>query len=121
MAGIIFEKGETVTISNIDEDGGYSFINDKGEEIIECGWDCIEKAAVMEQPTTSDKFTEKELKFAEEMALKVFNASIVEIGIKKTLNMIFDEEKVDFIIKGIQGAFKTGFDCCIEYVLNTKE
>lgn len=119
LAGTTFEKGSEVTILDIDEVRGYGFINDKGERIIECGWDCIERA-VGDTPKESNPYSEEELEKAKKVALKVFEKSVDSTGIKKVLALTFDDEEVEFIMKGIKGAFVTGFDCCSSYVLNKK-
>lgn len=121
LAGTIFEKGSKVTICDIDETRGYGFVNDKGERIIKCGWDCIERAV---EDTSSSKesnsCTEEELEKAKKIALEVFEQSVVATGIEKVLSLNFDDDEVEFIMNGIKGAFITGFDCCSSYVLNKK-
>lgn len=119
LAGTTFEKGDVVTIADIDEIRGYGFVNDKGERIIECGWDCIERAAE-DTSEKSNSYTEEELEKAKKIAIEVFEQSVFATGIERALALNFDDEEVEFIIKGIKGAFVTGFDCCSSYVLNKK-
>lgn len=125
LAGTIFEKGQEVTINEIDPVRGYGFIDDDNNRIIECGWDCIERA--VEETTeeiskeNSSEVTEEELKDAKNVALEIFNAMASQSSIKQVLSRKFSEKDVQFILDGMKKAFETGFDCCIEYVVDKED
>ena len=60
-----------------------------------------------------------ELNAAKETALQIFKNTIVESGAPASLlEKIGNPLIVDFILKSIEGAFETGFTCCMQYVLN---
>jgi len=112
LAGINFEKGQEVTICEIDPVRGYGFTDDDGNRIIECGWDCIEKAAVSED----NPLSEEKLEAVKQASIKIFDTMVKASGVKKTLSNKFDSESVEFIMKSVRNAFMTGFDCCSEYI-----
>lgn len=125
LAGIIFEKGQEVTINEIDPVRGYGFIDDSDNRIIECGWDCIEKAVedITEETSeeNSSKFTEEDLKNAKKVESEIFNIIISQCLFKRFLNYKFSEKEAQLILETIVDAFNTGFDCCIKYVLDKKD
>ena len=117
LAGTIFEKGDEVTISEIDPVLGYGFTDEEDNRIIQCGWDCIERVADEIPEESSDDLLSKEnLENAKQASLAIFDTMVVVTGVKSILSNKFNEESVELIMEGFRNAFMTGFDCCSEYV-----
>lgn len=122
LAGTVFEEGQEVTISEIDPVRGYGFIDDGDNRIIECGWDCIERAVGDTTEETSketfSKFTEEDFEEAKKVALEVFNIMASQSSVEEALRHKFSEVDTKFILEGMERAFEAGFDCCVKFVLS---
>lgn len=64
---------------------------------------------------------EQELEQAKETAKAIFISTMRQGRVVESLFQKFDEETLKFILKAIIGAFDTGFQCCIHYVLNEQD
>lgn len=117
LAGTIFEKGSEVTISEIDPSCGYGFTDENGSCIIQCGWDCIERAVDdVPEESSEDLLSEENLENAKQASLAIFDAMVLATRVKDALSNKFNGESVEFIMKGFRDAFITGFECCSDYV-----
>jgi len=65
--------------------------------------------------------TRQELEQAKIAASTIFKGTIAEEKVIESLSKKFDKETLIFVLRAIVGAFDTGFQCCIHYVLNEED
>ena len=65
--------------------------------------------------------TKQELEQAKRAAQTIFKGTIMEEEVIESLSKKFDRETLKFVLRAIIGAFDTGFQCCIHYVLDEED